>query len=471
MPPLTADTRRAACRAADDATRAAFGVWPLLAPRAGDVAVAGAAPAAIAPPDRARLIAGAQVPADAVSLRRAVQQAHATLQPGGMLGVLVGGRWRDALRERRPAASPSAWTLRRALRACGFEDVQLYAVSPSWQRPATVAPCGVLAAGLARAVLAVGRKPGAASAALLPAVLAQVTGTPTPAAPPTFERLLCSTKDKVIVFANDARGTPLIVRLPTSPAAVRAERRAHRVLDIVSGWPRVEAGMPRPLYRGSIDGQPVLAETAVRGSPLAHHLRAANRGAYAAAAEAFLGSLNPHARLEPGVLTRHVEPLLRRAAPHLPREAQDALRRQLAADLRDTRLRMGVVHGDFGTRNILVRGARISGVVDWEHARLRAPLVLDVMNYLDSAQRRVHRGQTQADTIALIAGGDWPQAIERAWLDKELAHGACGPAQRRALAIVYWLHHVVPQLALAQRDGADRERFTRVLAWALGGRA
>lgn len=452
----------------DQPARGLQALWPFAADSASAI-VEGWNPVAAPATAAALVLTGNDLPADRAAMFRRVAEAHDRLVPGGGIALLAGNRWRAAIKRGLPITEPGLHTMRRALHEAGFVDLRVGAVSPSAANPYSIRVAGMLTACLAPALLISARRGGTNSPRLLDRLAAHLIGAGSLPAGSQVQRVLCSGKDKTLVFFGSGDGRRL-ARVPWSVQSASAEASAHRLLEQLTTRPALAALLPRPLYRGHLDDQPVLVETLVPGRPLSTQLEAASRGRFAAEAIRFLGLLNPAPiHSSDHLMQRFALPLLDRLAPHLSDAAMLApLHSALAEALSGVRCRIGLVHGDFGTKNIFTVGHRIAGVIDWEGARDEAPLILDTMGYLDSAQRRVQRGQTLADTLPLLATGPWPQAEEAAMLQRELEAGKTDPGRaRRGLALLYWLTHVTPQLAFSGRDALDSERFDRVLRWVL----
>jgi aminoglycoside phosphotransferase (APT) family kinase protein len=467
---MNASARRSVRDSADPGAgplRGPQALWPFVAQDAGTVVQLWDehAPATSV---HALLLAGPGLHRERDALFRQAIQAHVCLVPGGGVALLADNPWRTVVRGRF-GAGPGWPTMWQALHQAGFECLRLYAVMPSAANPYAMQPAGALAASLAPAVLLSASRRGTSAMHRtldsLPMYLCAAGVVP---ARSRIRRILCSGKNKTIVFLG-AKHSRWVARLPWSPQSQDAERRAHHVLRQLVQRPVLAPMLPQPVHHGVVNGQDVMVETLLPGRPLAALLTPANREHFGAQAGAFLAELNPaDCALGGDLMKRFGQPLLDSVAPHLPDPSMLATLHSILRDALDgVRCRVGLVHGDFGTRNILVEGQRITGVIDWENARIEAPLIFDVMNYLDSAQRRVERGQTLLDTIPMLASGRWPHLVEAALLQRELAAGHVDQRGRHGLAILFWLNHVGPQLSLSGRDGVDRSRFLSVLEWVL----
>ena len=122
-------------------------------------------------------------------------------------------------------------------------------------------------------------------------------------------------------------------------------------------------------------------------------------------------------------------------------------------------VRFGLMHGDFSLGNVFAQDAKVSGVIDWEDVNLQGLPILDAFNYLDSVHRGCGDGVELADTVPLLARAAWPVAEEQKFLEKALADGGYDRTHAKALAILYWIWHVEPQLPF--RLSVDRPQIAK----------
>ena len=349
------------------------------------------------------------------------------------------------------------WMAARALRGRGFKDLRVYAVD----RAGRVQPCrGTAAVFSAGWILSAGQ---AGAVPLIEALLTEV-------APDARSwGLVPSAKDKTLLFVQTGHAA-LVVRLPHASAAVSAEQRAYDVLRSLES-----TGLaPRPHGSGQLGAQAYFVEEHLPGRPVANGLQDTHRTALAKQAESLLQALNPHLVQSPVCAVgdfigcdvhRHVRSVLECLPERRDREHVEPL---LLETVLPARSRLGRVHGDFSAANLFIHQDKLIGVVDWEDSLPAAPPVLDVLNHLDSMQRRCH-GQTLVDTIPQLARGDWPHAAERDWLDRAYHRSGVSDGDRFAMVLLYWLLHVGPQLAFAGAGAAAARQVTsvleRVLPW------
>lgn len=286
-------------------------------------------------------------------------------------------------------------------------------------------------------------------------------------------RMSASEKHKSIVFIGDT-APRVVVRISHSIAACEAEARAHGLLRDLCSRPGVSGLIPAPVCTGEIAGEPYFAERAIAGVPLAGLIGPDTRASFVPAVESFLVGLNPPQSGHEEGLARHRLDALPFAASVMARVlplVQDAAVRERVAALLKHSLagvvcRAGLLHGDYGVGNILVSEGRLSGVIDWENAQHAAPPVLDAFNYLDSVQRRCSDGMTLADTVPMLARGEWPIPEELAMLRRGLARDGIEERCLRGFALLYWMRHLAAQLefwgsgeALTRRVGAVLSRL------------
>ena len=375
-----------------------------------------------------------------------------------------------------PLRGPNLREMRTALRSAGLACEHVFAAYPSTRHPRELAPVSGRRDLLAPGHLLVARRIGEAEPAPFQALVSTVQRAGAAQYPAVDWRVLrvsASEKHKSIVFIGDT-APRVVVRISHSTAACEAEARAHGLLGDLCSRPGASALIPAPVCKGEIAGEPYFAERALAGMPLAGLIRPDTRASFVPAVESFLVSLNaPSDGDEDGparhrldvaqfaaAITARVLPLVRDAAV---RERAAAM---LEASLAGAVCSAGLLHGDYGVNNILVSEGRLSGVIDWENAQHAAPPVLDAFNYLDSVQRRCSEGMTLADTVPMLARGEWPIPEELAMLRRAMARDGIDEHYLRGFALLYWMRHLAAQLefwgsdeALARRVGAVLSRL------------
>lgn len=190
---------------------------------------------------------------------------------------------------------------------------------------------------------------------------------------------------KVTLILFDDRGRPAAVakvaRQPGGEAALTAE---HDMLDALwsAGFDRVTPCIPEPLGLDRIQGRLVLVVTPVPGEPLVTRYYSPGHVSDPklveqdfALAGSWLDRLHEETRsnivtFDDDAFDRWVTCVFERYrrtigwGPAEDRIVTEVTRR--AKDLHGCSIPVTVAHGDYSIGNVLVEGARVSGVVDWE---------------------------------------------------------------------------------------------------------
>lgn len=439
------------------------------------------------------VIAGADVPRDVRRLGQFLAQCHRVVRPGGRIAVL-GGHWLPAAIEALRAAPTlrsgveqlcqlanymSVRAVMGRLQATGWENVELFVVSPSVENPAAIRPSQRGGGWRDAASLVVAGKDIDASPSS--SVLQSMTESVLRACPefPCGDRTALlnvanSGRGKSVAIASSGRGK-FVLRIPRSAAMLEDETRSFAVLRRLESNADVKDRVPRPLAAGSVGGLCYFAQSYLPGSPLTTALDARSRGFYLGEVEAFLRSLN---REFPGPAPIAVDSLCgawvgQPMVPYVLQHIEDASLRARARTLIDDSLRgasgrHGIVHGDFGAGNILVQRDRLVGVIDWEAAHEDGLPLLDSFNYLDATHRQCSKGTDIVDTIPLLATGEWPVREEIEFLRRSFDHCGVDFSRRKGMAVLYFLFHIGPQLRFSASESGPKARLQRVLRRLLG---
>ncbi|MGW2519710.1 phosphotransferase family protein [Streptomyces sp. NPDC001617] len=271
----------------------------------------------------------------------------------------------------------------------------------------------------------------------------------------------------LLLFPPDSALPELAVKVPTGPGGVPSVLREAEQLRAVAALPLGGARPAVPelvglLRHGSL---PALATTALPGVPMlvayhrpGHHARPALVRADFTAAAHWLATLQSNTAGETAPLD--VAP----GAAGIPERAGEELR-ALRRRLRRYTAPLTAVHGDYWPGNILMRDGRVSGVVDWEHARTAgsplsdpARFVVAYCEYLDRRTRPGHRvpghpglvaGQPGAALAYALDGTGWYPSLVRDFLAGTLRRLGLPPACARDA--------VLAELAAVAAEATDPE--------------
>jgi hypothetical protein len=253
----------------------------------------------------------------------------------------------------------------------------------------------------------------------------------------------------ILLFPPGTGRPAYVAKVPTTEAAARSvEREAARLTDLAAcELGAASTTVPRVVARLEHFGRPVMVTTALPGrSMLAgyhswrHTARLASVAADLAAAGAWLSRLHSatasgSCRME-ALLDGVAEAIRVRFGARHGTAADvacvEGLRRRLAGFSAPT----SVVHGDFWPGNLLVADGRVSGVIDWEMARLNGPAPRDLARfaiayslYLDRHTRPGHRvpghpglraGPWGAGVDYMMNGTGWYPGLVRAFVREGL---------------------------------------------------
>lgn len=381
-------------------------------------------------------------------------------------------RGAEATRADAHRSGPTLRALVAGLRKAGFTTIAEFGVSPSTETPDEIRPLTLRGRWFDPAFLVTASRDRSVGTSVMDRIIQGVEGTESSGGPMRSGRLLRvlnSTRGKSIAFV-ESHGARVIVRIARSQVMLADEARSFQVLRLAHANPAVRTQVPRPLYSGVVEGVSYFAQSHVAGVPLSTRISEANRGAYLREVDAFLRALNagleerPTARVDDIGGPEVGQPMVEFVLRHVDDATLRAKARSLIGEaLHGAMSRLGIVHGDFGTGNIMVDGPRITGVIDWEAARSGAPPVLDAFNYLDSAHRSCSRGLSIVDTLPLLAHGAWPVAGELDFLREFFRYCDIDFRFRRGFALLYFLFHIGPQLRYSSMDDGPKHRLEQVL--------
>lgn len=370
-------------------------------------------------------------------------------------------------------------TVVRTLKRVGYSGVSTYWISPSLNQPWELQPLSRPTPALrdfvnsftAPAYLVVATENPGAGLTLLEQVMSNLIEECAVEGRNNWsiERIMSSAKEKFIVAAK-VEDQCLILRLPRTAAAERAERKAHGFLKAFATDTDIAKQVPQPVMEGIVEDQPVFAERQVAGRALREVLEQDNRAHYVSEVDTFLRALNPsllsteRRQFDGDLMERVVAPMLDLVLSNLTdTELRQRARQAVIDSLRGASSRIGMIHGDFSVSNIFVKNRKISGVIDWENGLVQAPPVLDALNYLDSVQRSSSRFMSLLDTIPMLAGGRWPVKEEFGFLKEFFQFCDIDFRYRQGFALLYFLYHVGPQLSFADPEKTAEKRVGDVI--------
>ena len=366
-------------------------------------------------------------------------------------------RWRPAI-----AAAFVPGMLRTWVQRAGFEDAMLFAVAPSADEPEELRPftlADYVAAPAFVVVAGASRTPGGI---LLDHAVQAMEGARSRigrVTPADVTRLINSSRGKslAIVERNDIG---VVVRVARAPVIAKT-RGSYRLIEQLQQNAVVRDVVPRPLGEAAFGDFAFFAQSRLPGTPLSGVDRRREPLGLRARGRTFLRGLNVDL---PGRAPLPFDPTKSRrpcdpwssspgASRRCEAEGADAAARATPESLRGARGSLGIVHGDFGTANILVDRQRVTGVIDWEAARFTGLPILDAFNYLDTAHQSCRRNNNTVDNISLLASGSWPVAEEAEFLRSMFEFCGIDTGFQRGLALLYALFHFGPQLRFASADG------------------
>lgn len=250
----------------------------------------------------------------------------------------------------------------------------------------------------------------------------------------------------LLLFPPGSSLPELAVKVPTGPGSVPGILREAEQLRAMAALPLGEARPAVPELVGLLrhGGLPALATTALPGVPMlvayhrpGHHSRPGPVHADFTMAADWLATLqsNTAGATAPLDIAPDAAGVLDlRTGCERAAEELRALRRRL----RQYAAPPAAVHGDFWPGNILVRDGRVSGVVDWEHARTSgsplcdpARFVVGYCEYLDRRTRPGHRVPGHPGLVAGEPGAALAYALEGTGWYPRLVRGFLSAALRR----------------------------------------
>jgi aminoglycoside phosphotransferase (APT) family kinase protein len=277
---------------------------------------------------------------------------------------------------------------------------------------------------------------------------------------------LTSTGVAVVTLAPADEPPCLVVKVPTTAAAVEGLERESAALAALNGDERLgawRARLPQPCAWGTVLDQPFRADAALPGRPAVERVNgeaAAVRLQESAAESIHLlhRSTAKSLAVDRGVAERWVDGQLHDLSRHTsvgPGRARclTRLRDELHRAVIGRTFSVTWIHGDYWLGNVLIEEAspRPSAIVDWDDAASGELPLHDVLHLL-LYTRRLLTGQELGPIVSWqLAHGEW-SASERRLLERygSWCHG--GTLSDRHALLLYWLRHV----ALHARQQPDR---------------
>lgn len=219
----------------------------------------------------------------------------------------------------------------------------------------------------------------------------------------TVERIDIRKRGAVVLFLSDASsGQGIIARIVSDSGIDRIISKNHGFLESLASNPALSQDfrdlLPLPLCRLEHAGSTVYVETMLRGLPAWKVNRGPLQPVISRNALEFLtmlGSATGKVELLQDdaldVLFRDDRALIGKSAVISPDFREDLLHlvRELTGRLSGREVRMATSHGDYGYGNILVdqRSGALTGVIDWDTARLWDLPGIDLFNHLVQLER------------------------------------------------------------------------------------
>ncbi|MEA5115731.1 MAG: phosphotransferase [Geobacteraceae bacterium] len=256
----------------------------------------------------------------------------------------------------------------------------------------------------------------------------------------TVERIDIRKRGAVVLFLTDvSSGQGIIARVVSDSGIDRIISKNHNFLESLASNPSLGQDfrdlLPRPLCRLEYAGSTVYVETMLRGLPAWKVNRGPLQAVISRNALEFLmllGSATGKVELLQDDaldgLFRDDLALIENSSVISPDFRENLLRlvRELTDRLSGREVRMATSHGDYGYGNILVdqRSGALTGVIDWDTARLRDLPGIDLFN-LQVQQERAARNCGACEAFSSVIRGSWRNQrlqpyLEELGIDKEM---------------------------------------------------
>ena len=256
-------------------------------------------------------------------------------------------------------------------------------------------------------------------------------------------------KNKAVIRAS-AGSSEIVIKMPFADNGVESEENNARMLgEIHAKGAATGICIPEPLVSGAFQSVSYFVETCCPGRPLAEALGDVGRAALVEQVFALwrnlmeFGGGSQLVSFDGELFERYVTgPAKKVRALAAHPERVDGLIDKLETELRGKEVLCGLCHGDFGVDNILVRNGKISGLIDWETARVQGPVILDIVNYMDSVERRAKNKGELAHNMELMLKDKWPNDEERDVLRRCFEYCNINHDMESLFIVVRWMNHI-----------------------------
>jgi O-antigen/teichoic acid export membrane protein/aminoglycoside phosphotransferase (APT) family kinase protein len=265
--------------------------------------------------------------------------------------------------------------------------------------------------------------------------------------------------DVAVLSVGPKAGAPqAMLKLPMSAygvAALRSQRRALASLHADARLGEWRTLVPQVLAEGELNGQTFALEQIMPGiNALTLLADPAMRPGMLKAAVAAITQLHERtarpARVDAALFEGWVDQpmaVLRRAIAQRPQanaysSKLDSIAAQLRSALTGRCVSLSRIHGDYWPGNILMSqgGHAVTGIVDWDEARLEDLPLFDQVNLLLSARMLAKRCELGPIVLSFLQGETW-SSEERELLDRAAKSTLDEPLDARSMVALFWLRH------------------------------
>jgi hypothetical protein len=260
----------------------------------------------------------------------------------------------------------------------------------------------------------------------------------------------------VVMVVHRSDNRRLVVKIPATAEGSVSLKRQALALSAIARDPRLrdwEATLPWTVHEGVTDGRHYCVEEAVPGVQTARLLlRSGDPSALLEASARIIDGLHSRTSWERRVDDTAIEAWVRRPLRRLQRFAATRRRRaellaraerlgdELTGSFLGRTMRFSWIHGDYWAGNVLgwSAGARITGIIDWDHAESEQLRLHDLL-HLYLYARCVRRAEELGTTVVEALRDGVPEVIG---LPAGLVDGWTDGVAPRSSLLLYWLRHV-----------------------------